>query len=44
MSSLFWSKPLVPAPSLPPHVLRFLTWLEKTEGRDKLYRFVSAQT
>ena len=27
-------------PSLPPEVLRFLLWLERTEGRDKLYRLV----
>jgi len=31
---------LVP-PTLPPEVLQFLTWLEKTEGRDKLYRLVA---
>ena len=31
---------LDPAPSLPPGVLRFLLWLQKTEGRDKLYRLV----
>ena len=26
---------------LPPQVLRFLSWLKKTEGRDKLYRLVA---
>ena len=31
---------LVPPPSLPPEVLRFLVWLDKTEGRDKLYRLI----
>lgn len=28
-------------PSLPPHILRFLDWLKKTDGRDKLYRLVA---
>jgi hypothetical protein len=40
MSSIPLSKPSSPPPSLPPELLRFLFWLEKTEGRDKLYRFV----
>jgi len=27
--------------SLPPHVLLFLEWLKKTDGRDKLYRLIA---
>ena len=34
------AKPGLPPPTLPPELLRFLTWLERTEGRDKLYRLV----
>jgi len=34
------SKPVLPPPTLPAQVLTFLTWLEKTQGRDKLYRFI----
>ena len=31
---------LVLPASLPPELLRFLLWLQKTEGRDKLYRLI----
>ena len=31
---------MAPPPTLPAEVRRFLLWLEKTEGRDKLYRLV----
>lgn len=27
--------------TLPPSILRFLEWLKKTEGRDKMYRLIA---
>jgi hypothetical protein len=38
--TIFPAMSTVPA-TLPPQVLRFLTWLKATDGRDKLYRLVA---